>query len=130
MQDRQVDAVAFYGVLNHLIGVADGARLWNWRAPFRSQDVHDTLGCGLHKPRLGDVRPNPDAGRSKCVWIIEKGRALRDKTIAGMSPECKTMAKRFDMARLAEIQPVLSRMRILLDNHRNAEPPCDRPVER
>ena len=121
---------AFFGLQSHLIGLADGARLWNWCAPFWSQDVDDAHGCGLHKPRVVDVRPNLNAGRSKCVWITAEGRALRDKTIAGTSSECKTMAQRFDMARLAAIQPVWSGMRIFLDNHHNAELPCDHPVER
>lgn len=120
-----------FGVLNHLIRVADGRTPMELARAFQVPKTSMThTVSGLQKHGLVDVRPNPNDGRSKCVWITEKGRVLRDDTIAGMMPEFKKLAEGFDMTRLAEIQPVLTDLRIFLDNHRNAEPPRDRPVER
>ena len=72
------------------------------------------------------VRPNPNDGRSKCVWITEDGRALRDGVIAGLTPEFQQLLAGFDVDRLTGILPVLTELRVFLDEHRNAELPRDR----
>jgi len=72
------------------------------------------------------VRPNPNDGRSKCVWITDEGRALRNQVIADLTPEFEGLLKEFDVSRLTEILPTLTELRVFLDEHRNAEAPRDR----
>ena len=119
-----------FAVLNHLIRVADGRTLVELARAFQVPKTSMThTVAGLEKHGLVDVRPNPNDRRSKCVWITGEGRAVRDRTIAALAPEFRVLAEGFDMERLRAILPVLSDLRKFLDNHRNAEPPRDRPVE-
>ncbi|QBF30760.1 MarR family winged helix-turn-helix transcriptional regulator [Thalassococcus sp. S3] len=116
-----------FSVLNHLIRVADGRTPVELARAFQvpKTSMTHTVG-GLQKHGLVEVRPNPNDGRSKCVWITDAGRALRDDTITALAPDFAELAVGFDLERLAGILPVLTDLRIFLDTHRNAEPPRDR----
>jgi DNA-binding MarR family transcriptional regulator len=116
-----------FSVLNHLIRVADGRTLVELARAFQVPKTSMThTVAGLEKHGLVDVRRNPNDGRSKCVWITEAGRRTRDQAIADLAPEFEVLTAKLDMARLMEILPVLSELRVFLDDHRNAEPPRDR----
>ncbi len=119
-----------FSVLNHLIRVADGRTPVELARAFQvaKTSMTHTVG-GLQKLGLVDVRPNPNDRRSKCVWITDRGRALRDDTVAAMAPEFTKLAAGFDLARLEDVLPALTELRVFLDNHRNAEPPRDRVLE-
>ena len=120
-----------FGVLNHLIRVEDGRTPMELARAFQvpKTSMTHTVG-GLQKLGLVDVRPNPNDGRSKCVWITGKGRELRNGLIEGMGPEMERLASGFDVAKLGSIIPVLTELRIFLDEYRNAEPPRDRDIDR
>ena len=118
-----------FGVLNHLIRVRDGATPVEIARAFQVPKTSMTHTVSvLAKHRLVDVRPNPNDRRSKCVWLTDTGRALREQVIADLAPEFRNMADRFDIRQLGQILPILSDLRQFLDNHRNAELPRDRPV--
>jgi DNA-binding MarR family transcriptional regulator len=116
-----------FTVLNHLVRVADGRTPVELARAFQvpKTSITHTLG-GLDRRGLVRLRPNPNDGRSKCVWITEAGRALRNDTIAALQPEFEVLADRIDINRLVDILPVLTDLRVILDDHRNAEPPRDR----
>ncbi|MFK7753519.1 MAG: MarR family winged helix-turn-helix transcriptional regulator [Sedimentitalea sp.] len=117
-----------FGVLSHLTRVADGRTPVELARAFQVPKTSMThTVAGLQKHGLVDVRPNPNDGRSKCVWLTDTGRALREQTIQALAPEFMQLAKGFDMDQLLGILPVLSDLRKYLDEHRNAEPPRDRP---
>ncbi|MBV1897299.1 MAG: MarR family transcriptional regulator [Rhodobacteraceae bacterium] len=118
-----------FAALSHLIRVRDGATPMEMARAFQvpKTTMTHTLSV-LAKHELVDIRPNPNDRRSKCVWLTDAGRAMRDKAIADMSPDFRVLADGFDTDRLVEILPVLTDLRVFLDNHRNAEPPRDRPV--
>ena len=42
--------------------------------------------AGLEKRGLVEMRPNPEDGRSKRVWLTPAGRTFRDRTIRQMGP--------------------------------------------
>lgn len=116
-----------FAVLNHLIRVADGRTLVELARSFQVPKTSMThTVSGLNKHGLVMVRPNPNDGRSKCVWITEEGRTLRDQVIADLTPEFQDLLSTFDTSRLMDILPVLTDLRIFLDEHRNAEAPRDR----
>lgn len=116
-----------FTILNHLIRVADGRTPIELARAFQlpKTSVTHTVS-GLEKHGLVTVRPNPNDGRSKCVWLTEKGRQLRDDTIAALVPDMIRVIRPMGLERLVSILPVLSELRTLLDEDRNAEPPRDR----
>ena len=118
-----------FTVLNHLMRVADGRTLVEMARAFQlpKTSVTHTVTV-LQKHGLVDVRPNPNDRRSKCVWLTDAGRALRNDTIAAMEPDFVALATGFDTQKLLDILPVLSELRAFMDQQRNAEPPRDRPV--
>lgn len=116
-----------FAILNHLIRVADGRTPVELARAFQVPKTTMTHSVGvLERHGLVAVRPNPNDGRSKCVWITDEGRALRDRTIGALAPEFAELMAGLDMDRLMEILPALTELRIFLDAHRNAEPPRDR----
>lgn len=118
---------AHFAILNHLIRVADGRTPVELARAFQVPKTTMTHSVSvLEKHGLVAVRPNPNDGRSKCVWITEEGRALREATIAALAPEFGQMIAKLDAGRLLGILPVLTELRIHLDTHRNAEAPRDR----
>lgn len=118
-----------FGVLNHLIRVADGRTPVELARAFQVPKTSMTHTVAmLEKRGLVAVRPNPNDGRSKCVWLTEAGRRTRDETIARMAPEFRALSDGFDVAKLAQIHPILTELRQFLDTHRNAEPPRDRDL--
>lgn len=120
-----------FAVLNHLTRVADGRTPVELARAFQVPKTSMThTVAGLEKHGLVDVRPNPNDGRSKCVWLTDKGAATRLQVIADMSPEFEVLTQGFDTNKLVEILPVLTELRKFLDEHRNAEPPRDRPRQR
>ena len=131
LEDKLPDGLIgpHFGVLNHLIRVRDGSTPVELARAFQvpKTSMTHTVG-GLARHGLVDIRPNPNDRRSKCVWLTDAGRALRDQAISDLEPEFADLAQGVDLAKLIAIQPVLTELRIFLDNQRNAEPPRDRPV--
>lgn len=118
-----------FAVLNHLIRVRDGATPMELARAFQVPKTTMThTVSGLLRHGFINVRPNPNDRRSKCVWLTDAGRALRDQTIAGLTPDFETLVQGFDLSRLTGILPVLTELRVFMDEQRNAEPPRDRPV--
>lgn len=117
-----------FSVLNHLTRVADGRTPAEMARAFQVPKTNMThTVSGLARHGLVDVRPNPNDGRSKCVWLTDAGRDLRAQVIADLAPDFLDLAEGFDTEKLIGILPVLTELRIFLDEHRNAEPPRDRP---
>mmetsp|Transcript_4747 Transcript_4747/g.7534 ORF Transcript_4747/g.7534 Transcript_4747/m.7534 type:complete len:150 (-) Transcript_4747:48-497(-) len=109
-----------FTVLNHLTRVADGRTPIDMARAFqvpKTSMTHTLKGLEAHG--LIEMRPNPDDGRSKTVWLTDAGRALRAQVIAALGVEFQRMMTEFDVSRLAEIKPVLTDLRIYLDNDRD-----------
>ena len=107
-------------VLNHLVRVGEG------RTPLaiaRSFQVPKTTMthtlAGLEKAGLIRFAPNPQDGRSKCVFLTPEGRDFRNGAIARLAPEVGKLTQALDIARLAELTPELARIRQYLDQERD-----------
>lgn len=112
-----------FAVLNHLVRVGDGSTPVQMARAFQvpKTSMTHTLS-GLEQAGLVETRPNPEDRRSKQVWITGAGRALRTKVIGDLAPEFRAMAATFDGEKLFRILPVLTELRIFLDERRGASP--------
>ena len=109
-----------FTVLNHLTRVGDGRTPMEMARAFQIPKTSMTHTLkGLVAQGLVAFRANPEDGRSKQVWLTDKGRALRAEVIAGLAPEFARLAQGFDMEALAAIKPVLTDLRIFMDAARD-----------
>ena len=109
-----------FTVLNHLIRVRDGQTPLALAQAFQvpKTTMTHTL-AGLQKRGLVDIRPNPADARSKCVWITEAGRTLRENTIAALAPDLRGAAEVVSPADLDRVLPILEKLRQYLDQARD-----------
>ncbi|WP_372571187.1 MarR family winged helix-turn-helix transcriptional regulator [Ruegeria jejuensis] len=109
-----------FGVLNHLVRVGDGSTPMAMARAFQVPKTSMThTVAGLVKHGLVEMRPNPEDGLSKQVWLTEAGRTLRARIIIDMSPQFERLARDFDISKLQDILPVLTELRIYFDENRN-----------
>jgi DNA-binding MarR family transcriptional regulator len=115
--------VSQFTVLNHLIRVKDGRTPLELARAFQVPKTSMTHSLAvLDRHRLVEMRPNARDGRSKCVWITDAGRAFRAAALTAMMPEMSRLAARFPAARLAEVLPVLTELRQIMDAMRDPDP--------
>lgn len=108
-----------FTVLNHLIRLGDGRAPIDMARAFqvpKTSMTHTIKGLEAHG--LVEVRPNPEDGRSKLVWLTAKGRAVRDQAIADLDPDFARLREGFDTRRLQNILPALRDLRIFMDADR------------
>lgn len=112
--------VSQFSVLNHLIRVKDGRTPLDLARAFQVPKTTMTHSLAvLERHGLIRTAPNPDDGRSKCVWITQAGRAFRDAGVAALAPDVAELAARFSSARLAETMPALTDLRRMMDAQRD-----------
>lgn len=113
--------ISHFSVLNHLIRVRDGTTPLALARAFQvpKTTMTHTLS-GLEKAHLIEMRPNPDDGRSKCVWITNQGRQFRENAIAGLGPDVAAIAGEFPPDQVAEALPHLTALRKILDAARDS----------
>lgn len=111
--------VSHFTVLNHLVRVGDGRMPLELARAFQvpKTSMTHTLG-GLERAGLVAMRPNPEDGRSKRVWITDRGRAFREEAIAALGPDIARLAGRFPTERLGAMLPDLAALRQVLDEDR------------
>jgi DNA-binding MarR family transcriptional regulator len=107
-------------VLNHLVRVRDGRTPLDLARAFQvpKTSLTHTL-AGLEKRGLVALRPNPEDGRSKQVWITADGRALREQVIAAMGPAFDQIAREFPPEMAQGLLPALTALRQILDAGRD-----------
>lgn len=108
-----------FTVLNHLVRVGDGTTPQRMARAFQvpKTSLAHTLQV-LERRGLIEMRPNPDDGRSKTVWITRAGRTLRDGVIADLAPSLLRLLGEFGTDRLLAMKPVLTDLRKFLDENR------------
>lgn len=109
-----------FTVLNHLVRVKDGQTPLALARAFQvpKTSMTHTLTT-LEKAKLVDIRPNPDDGRSKCVFITAKGRSFRDKAIEAVAPDLARIAGNVPAENIKAALPVLEALRRYLDQARD-----------
>jgi DNA-binding MarR family transcriptional regulator len=109
-----------FAVLSHLLRRGDGATPIDMARAFQVPKTSMTHTLkGLEERGMVSLRPNPDDGRSKQVWLTQAGRSLRADTIVVLTPEMEAIAQALDLEKLQEIKPTLTALRSYLDAARN-----------
>ena len=117
-----------FDVLNHLVRLGDGWTPLRLAAAFQvpKTTMTHTL-AGLEKRGLVRTLPNPEDGRSKCVYLTDAGRQLREETIAALLPDLAKIEEVLSPAQIAATLPMLRDVRVFLDKARERSGPV-RPV--
>lgn len=111
-----------FAVLNHLINRGDGAVPIDMARAFQVPKTSMTHTLkGLVAAGYVELRDNPRDGRSKTVWLTDKGRKLREDTIRAMGPAFAALTQAIDVEELEGILPTLTKLREYLDAARDAE---------
>ena len=107
-------------MLNHLVRVGEGQTPLAMANAFQvpKTSIAYTLKV-LEQRGLIESRANPNDGRSKCVWLTDAGRALREDTIAKLGPDFAAVVQSFGLEKFVEMLPNLRALRILLDQNRD-----------
>ena len=109
-----------FSVLNHLVRVGDGRTPLAIASAFQvpKTSMTHTL-AGLEKGGLVEMRPNPKDGRSKQVWLTEKGQQFRLGAINRLSDDFSELKQVFPPEKIAPLLPVLAEIRTYLDQLRD-----------
>lgn len=109
-----------FAVLNHLINRGDGAVPIDMARAFQVPKTSMTHTLkGLAAKGYIELRDNPQDGRSKTVWLTEKGRMLREATIMELRPAFGGLLQALDMDALVKMLPTLVALREYMDAARD-----------
>ena len=121
-QQRLPDGVtvAQFSVLNHLTRVEDGQTPLVLASAFQVPKTTMTHSIAeLERRGLVKIEPNPEDGRSKCVWLTQSGRVFRQEAIDSLVSDMKRLAPHLSPREVAELLPRLAHIRKILDEDRN-----------
>ena len=108
-----------FSVLDHLIRVSDGCTPVDLARAFQVPKTTMTHTLkGLVAQSLVVERPNPSDGRSKCIWLTDAGRALRDGTIVVLGQYFQHIIAQFGFERATGMISDLRALREFLDGNR------------
>ncbi|WP_421982743.1 MarR family winged helix-turn-helix transcriptional regulator [Roseibium sp.] len=109
-----------FSVVNHLIRVKNGQTPLALARAFQvpKTTMTHTLS-GLVEHGLVEIRPNPEDGRSKTVWLTDAGRLFRDAAIKSIDPDIDVFRNQYPEDRIRELVPALAEIRTLLDANRD-----------
>lgn len=109
-----------FGVLNHLIRVQDGSTPLALANAFQVAKTTMTHTIsGLVKHGLVTVLPHPDDGRSKQVWIGDKGRDLCQKVVMAAAPTLAKTLSGFSETKINSLVEDLATIRKIMDAARD-----------
>jgi DNA-binding MarR family transcriptional regulator len=109
-----------FSVVNHLTRVRDGQTPLALAKAFQvpKTTMTHTL-AGLLERGFVDMRPNPEDGRSKTVWLTEAGRKFREEAICSIDPDIDLLQTAIPADRIGDILPLLAEVRAFMDSSRN-----------
>ncbi|MGF1475846.1 MAG: MarR family winged helix-turn-helix transcriptional regulator [Geminicoccaceae bacterium] len=113
--------VSHFAVLNHLIRLGDGRPPLAIARAFQvSKGTMTNTLSALATRDLIHLRPHASDGRSKLVYLTEAGRRFHGRAIDTLSPLFAMLEREMDMDKLLVVLPVLSEVRQILDENRDA----------
>lgn len=112
---------AQFSVLNHLVRVGDGSTPLSISQAFQVPKNSMTHSLNvLEREGLIEIRKNPQDGRSKLIYITDKGRTFREDVIGALAPDIARIAAAFPPDIVARLLPDLEALRQFLDADRDA----------
>ena len=116
-------STSHFSVTNHLIRVQDGQTPLELARAFQVPKTTMTHTLfGLEANKLVEFRPNSKDGRSKLVWLTEKGRLFRDRIIMDLQPMLEILADQLPAKEVAKLVDSLAEIRELMDTNRDINP--------
>ena len=113
-----------FGVLNHLHVRGDGKSLTYLAFAFQvTKGTMTNTVQKLSQRSLIEVRPDPQDGRGKLVYITETGRLTLRDAVAALGPTIEALKRDVGPALFADLLPRLEELRVYLDEARNDEKP-------
>lgn len=108
-----------FSVVNHLVRLGDGKTPLSIARAFQVPKTTMTHTLSVLE-RHGFIRmdPNPEDGRSKCVFLTDAGRAFRDEAIVGLGPDIADMSEAIPLDVVERMLPDLEALRRYLDENR------------
>jgi len=109
-----------FTVINHLIRVRDGQTPLTLAKAFQvpKTTMTHTL-TGLLNHGLVEIRPNPEDGRSKTVWLTDAGRLFREDAIRLIDPDIAVLKDSISADRVAALLPAMAEIRAIMDAYRD-----------
>lgn len=112
-----------FGVLNHLVRLGDNKSPLRLARAFQvSKGTMTNTLQRLERRGLIELKPDPDDGRGKRVFLTDKGRAMREAAVASIAPSIIELSARFPEAEFQKALPFLQSVRAYLDEARNPPP--------
>ncbi|WP_269582417.1 MarR family winged helix-turn-helix transcriptional regulator [Roseibium sp. Sym1] len=109
-----------FSVINHLVRVSDGQTPLTLARAFQvpKTTMTHTL-AGLLEHGFVEMRPNPNDGRSKTVWLTDRGRRFREEAIRLIDPDMDALKDHVPPERIAALLPALAEIRAFMDAYRD-----------
>jgi DNA-binding MarR family transcriptional regulator len=115
--------VAHFSILNHMVRLGDGRTPVQLASAFQLTKATMTHSLAvLEKAGFIRLQPNPKDGRSKLVYLTQKGRAFRDEAIQSVGPAFEPVMEKLDPEFLKSLIPHLRKVRKALDAARSGTP--------
>jgi len=112
--------ISQFSVLNHFVRLGEESTPLKLANAFQVTKgaMTNTLKRLLDR-ELITIRPDPNDGRSKRVFITEKGRTTRDQCIQRVTPLFVILRKSFSESEFRAAIPFLKKLRQILDEERH-----------
>jgi len=112
--------VSHFSVLNHLVRLGDGRTPLSLAEAFQvtKGTMTHTLST-LSKRDFIRLAPHETDGRSKLVFITEKGRAFQQEAIQNLAPSIGKLRDLIDIDEVIVMLPKLAKLRAVLDDNRD-----------
>ena len=109
-----------FSVVNHVTRLGGGQTPLELARAFQVPKTTMTHTLSVLE-RRGLIRfaPNPDDGRSKCVWLTEAGEEFREQAITNIMPVLEKLASETDPEGLPNLIGELAAIRKFLDENRD-----------
>lgn len=112
--------VSHFSVLNHLVRLGDGRTPLKIANAFQvtKSTMTNTLSV-LEKRELITLQKNKKDGRSKLVFLTDKGRETQGQAIMSLAPLMGSLGSKLDIEGMANALPLLQSVRQTLDENRD-----------
>ncbi|MEM8657209.1 MAG: MarR family transcriptional regulator [Pseudomonadota bacterium] len=108
-----------FTVLNHLTRLGDGRTPLAMARAFQTPKTSMTHTLATLEARgLIALRPNPEDGRSKLVYLTEAGRNVHQQAILDLGPDVAQLSQVCPTQTVAQVVPLLQEVRKVLDENR------------
>ena len=111
--------ISQFFVLNHMVRLGEGKRPGDFANAFQVTRgaITNTLRR-LEALAFIEIRPDPEDGRAKAVFLTDAGRAARHEAIAALAPTLNELEREIGAPRFADVLPFLTTLRQTLDAKR------------